>query len=97
MIKKLLFRLWLFFFPGMIKKQINKQAAAQLVYDDKRRKELLIEIRLFLKNNFDIDAKSEFIPYKVRKEAVDKIHANFRDRMKAQRITVTNNLVFKLI
>lgn len=94
-IKKLIFKFWYFFFPQTMIREINSKLIEGLQDDDGKRKELMYEILDYIKNEYKIDTKSKFIPFKLKLRIVTDIRAKYKDEMKENRLKMTNDLQFK--
>lgn len=99
--KKVLFKIWYFFFPKMMINEINAKLVEGIVEDhrsnDVKAKELLFEMREYLFDEYKITVVSKFIPLKVRQRIVTDMQSKFGKQMRDCRLKITNNLQFKRI
>lgn len=97
--KKLLFKIWYYFFPNMMIREINNKLADGIIEDHQinttKATELLFEMREYMFDEYKIHEVSKFIPLKLRFRIVTDMQAKYGEQMKDCGLKITNNLQFK--
>lgn len=93
-IRAFILKIWFLLFPKQTVNQINNQLKESLKDREKRAVKLVFEISKYLKDEFNITDKSEYIPLNVRNRAANEVTKKYRKELKSCRLKITNELRF---
>lgn len=93
-IRAFILKIWFLLFPKQTVNQINNQLKESLKDREKRAVKLVFEISNYLKEEFNITDKSEYIPLNVRNRASQEVNKKYRKELKSCRLKITNELRF---
>ncbi|WP_417200130.1 hypothetical protein [Bizionia sp.] len=93
-IRSLILKFWFWLFPKQTVNEINNQLKSSLHEREKNAVKLVYEISDYLKKEFNITNKSEYIPLNVRNKASQEVNKKYRKELKSCRLKITNELRF---
>lgn len=93
-IKILLLKFWLIFFPKQIEKQINEQLVDSITKKNKACEAFLFKVLKWLKDEYNIDSVSDYIPTNIAYQASVEANKKFKEELSTYRLKITTNLRF---